>query len=139
MPPDGADRVRRPDLGHPGALDGHLLADCAPGEGDAGFAVPSGGAVQVKPTIHGDRWVFTNVTRGVEVTERRAQRIADSDLDRNGETTLDELRQVQAADVLPSPTCNLPGALTGAVSTAFDDLEAQADTRSAPSRVRSSG
>ena len=48
----------------------------------------SGGTVQVKPTIHGDHWFFTNVTQGAELTERRAQWIVDSDLDRAGKNML---------------------------------------------------
>jgi hypothetical protein len=101
--------------------------DCAPPDGDAGFAVPTGGSVQVKPTIHGDHWYFSNITQGVEITERRAQWIADCDLDRDGATTLDELGMVQAADVFPSPTYNLSGAIIP-IMTAADYLEAQART-----------
>ncbi len=68
-----------------GLAAGTSFDDCAPEEGDAGFAVPSGGTAQIKPTIHGDHWFFTNITQGAEITERRAQWIADSDLDRDGE------------------------------------------------------
>jgi hypothetical protein len=110
-----------------GLAAGTSFDDCAPESGDAGFAVPSGGTVQVKPTIHGDHWFFTNITQGAEITERRAQWIANCDVDRNGETTLDELRGVQAADVFPSPPYNLSGAIIP-VNTAFDYLEAQTRT-----------
>lgn len=110
-----------------GLAAGTSFEDCAPEAGDAGFAVPSGGTVQVKPTIHGDHWFFTNITQGAEATERRAQWIANSDTDRDGETTLDELRAVQAADVFPSPPYNLSGAIIP-VNTAFDYLEAQTRT-----------
>jgi hypothetical protein len=110
-----------------GLSAGTSFDDCAPVSGDAGFAVPSGGTVQVKPTIHGDHWFFTNITQGEEITERRAQWIADSDTDDNGETTLDELKAVPAANVFPSPTYNLSGAIIP-VNTAFDYLMAQTRT-----------
>lgn len=111
-----------------GLAAGTSFDDCAPEEGDAGFAVPSGGTAQIKPTIHGDHWFFTNITQGAEITERRAQWIADSDLDRDGETTLDELRMVKAAEVF---TPELGYSVTGAsipVTTAYDYLAAQART-----------
>lgn len=100
---------------------------CAPESGDAGFAVPTGATAQVKPTIHGDHWFFTNVTQGAEITERRAQWIADCDLDRDGEVTLDELGMVSAAEVFPASIYNISGALIP-VTTARDYLEAQART-----------
>ncbi|TAK23875.1 MAG: hypothetical protein EPO40_25095 [Myxococcaceae bacterium] len=110
-----------------GLSAGTSFDDCAPEAGAAGFAVISGGTVQIKPTIHGDHWFFTNITQGAEVTERRAQWIVDADLDRDGETTFDELRRVRASDVFPSPTYNLSGALVP-VNTAYDYLDAQAHT-----------
>lgn len=110
-----------------GIKAGTSFDDCAPPMGDAGLSVPSGGTVQVKPTVHGDHWFFSNITQGVELTERRAQWIVDSDLDRNGETTLSELKQVQASDLFKAPTYNLTGAIIP-VKTGHDYLEAQART-----------
>jgi hypothetical protein len=101
--------------------------DCASEDGVNGFAVPSGGTVAVKPTIHGDHWFFNNITQGAEITERRAQWLANADLNRDGETTLDELRQIPASTLFPSPTYNLSGALT-TISTAYDVVEAQVRT-----------
>lgn len=101
--------------------------DCAPPEGQAGFAVPSGGTVQVKPTIHGDHWFFSNLTQGTEVTKRRAQWIIDCDLDRSGETTIDELKQCRAADVFAANEYNLTGALDS-ITSAYDYLLTQART-----------
>lgn len=107
---------------------GTSFADCAGSDGVAGFAVPSGGTTQVKPTIHGDHWFFTNITQGAELTERRAQWIADADADRDGETTLDELRAAPAAKLFPAELgYNLSGALIPIV-TAHDYLEAQVRT-----------
>lgn len=100
--------------------------DCAPPEGDAGFAVPAGGTVQVKPTIHGDHWFFSNITQGAEITVRRAQWIVDCDTNRDGTTTLDELKAVQASDVFPPALFNLSGG--GTIASAYDFLLAQART-----------
>lgn len=110
-----------------GLAAGTSFDECAPPSGDAGFAVPSGGTVQVKPTIHGDHWFFTNLTQGAEITERRAQWIADCDLDQDGEVTIDELHQVKAAEVFPIDVYNLAGASIP-IDTAYDYLEAQART-----------
>ena len=90
--------------------------------------MPSGGTAQVKPTVHGDHWFFTNLTQGAEITQRRAQWIADADLDRDGETTQAELKQVPAAVAFPAELgYNLSGAIIPIV-TAHDYLEAQART-----------
>lgn len=128
LPTKPADCVMRKELKVKwGLAAGTSFDDCAPPMGDGGFAIPAGGTAQVKPTVHGDHWFFTNLTQGAEITQRRAQWIVDSDLDRNGETTLDELKQVKAADVFRSPTYNLSGAIIP-IATAHDYLEAQART-----------
>ena len=101
--------------------------DCAPPTGDAGFAVPAGGTVQIKPTIHGDHWFFSNVTQGAEITTRRGQWLADADLDRDGETTLQELAATKAATLFPAGSYNLSGALVPIV-TGLDFVQAQART-----------
>ena len=107
---------------------GTRFADCAPPTGALGFAVPSGGTAQVKPTIHGDHWFFTNITQGGEITQRRAQWIADADLDLDGETTLEELRAVPAGKLFRAELgYNLSGSIIPIV-TAYDYLEAQART-----------
>jgi hypothetical protein len=108
-----------------GLAAGTAFDDCATEDGLLGFAVPSGASVQVKPTIHGDHWFFDNITAGAEITSRRAQYIVDADLDANGETTLDELKQVKAADAFPPSEYNLAGA---PISNAHDYVLAQART-----------
>lgn len=111
-----------------GIKAGTSFDDCASADGQSGFSVPSGGTVQVKPTIHGDHWFFSNLTQGSEITRRLAQWIADADLDRNGETTLDELRQIPAAQLFTQARgYSLSGALIP-IQTAYDFLEAQART-----------
>lgn len=108
---------------------GTSFDDCGSATGDTGFVVPSGGSVQVKPTIHGDHWFFSDVTQGAEVTTRYAQYIADCDLDNDGETTMDELRAVKSSDVFPSPRYKLSGTVGSTpIATAFDYVKAQART-----------
>jgi len=107
---------------------GTSFDDCGTEDGLLGFAVPSGSSVQVKPTIHGDHWFFSNFTGGAELTARRAQYIADSDIDGDGETTLDELKAVKVQDVFTASEYNLSGALGGPVDTAYDYVLAQART-----------
>lgn len=107
---------------------GTAFDDCGK-DGKAGFAVPVGGTVGVKPTIHGDHWFFSDLTEGVEVTKRRAQYVADADLNHDGETTLDELRAVKAADAFPTDLYKLSGAIGGKpIATAYDFVESQART-----------
>jgi len=106
---------------------GTSFDDCAPEGGAPGFAVPSGGTVQVKPTIHGDHWFFSNITQGVEITERRAQWIANADLDRDGLTTLEELGQTKASDLFPAAQYNLSGAIIP-INNGRDYLVAQMHT-----------
>jgi len=111
-----------------GLKAGTSFDDCASADGEAGFSVPSGGTVQVKPTIHGDHWFFSNITQGAELTRRLAQWIADADLDRNGDTTLDELRQIPAAQLFTQARgYSISGSLIP-IETAYDFLEAQART-----------
>lgn len=125
--PGGVDCVGAPKITFKwGLAAGTSYGDCASPDGIAGFAVPSGGTVAIKPTIHGDHWFFSNVTSGAEITRRYAQYIADSDLDRDGETTLDELKQVASADVFPASKYNLSGALGGGIATAYDYVLNQA-------------
>lgn len=106
---------------------GTSFDDCATEEGTFGFAVPSGGSAQVKPTIHGDHWFFNNVTAGAEITKRYAEYIALADADMNGETTIEELKALKAADAFPSPQYNLAGSLAP-IETAYDYVLAQART-----------
>ncbi len=80
---------------------GTAYADCATEDGQPGFAVPAGGTVQVKPTIHGDHWFFTNVTQGTELTERRADWLKTCDKDGDKDVTLAELKGCALASAMP--------------------------------------
>jgi hypothetical protein len=102
--------------------------DCASEEGDVGFAVPEGGTVNVKPTVHGDHWVFSSITRGSEAQVKRlAQWVSLCDQDGNRDVTLEELRATRASDVFPSTDYNLSGSFN-TVETAYDYLIEQART-----------
>jgi hypothetical protein len=84
-----------------GFAAGTSFADCAAADGAVGFAVPAGGTVQVKPTIHGDHIFFTNVTQGAEITERRAEWMKTCDKNADKSLTIDELKACDAATALP--------------------------------------
>ena len=90
-----------------GFAAGTSFADCASPDGIPGFAVPSGGTVQVKPTLHGDHQYFDNVTQGVEITRRLAQWLDTCDKDQNLELTIDELKMCDVVTALPQPPYDL--------------------------------
>ncbi|MFN0064154.1 MAG: hypothetical protein ACKVPX_16730 [Myxococcaceae bacterium] len=106
-----------------------VFAGCASEGGEPGFAVPSGGVAQVEPTIHGDHWFFTHITQGEEIATRRAQWVADVDVNRDGVAALSELAATPAAQLLTSTLgYNLTGSLLPSIQTVRDYLEAQART-----------
>jgi len=90
-----------------GFAAGTSFGDCASPDGIPGFAVPAGGTVQVKPTLHGDHQYFDNVTQGVELTRRLAQWIEICDKDSNLELTIEELKKCDVVTALPSPPYDL--------------------------------
>jgi hypothetical protein len=97
-------------------------------QGCAGFNVESAQTTSVPWTITADHWFFTGFSANADMTQRRAQWVADADLDRNGETTLYELKTIKAAALF---TPELGYKLTGApipVETAYDFLVAQVHT-----------
>lgn len=93
-----------------GFAAGTSFDECASPDGVPGFAVPSSGTVQVKPTLHGDHQYFDNVTQGVEITKRLAQWMETCDKDVNSELTLDELKSCDIVTALPQPPYDLTGA-----------------------------
>ncbi len=101
--------------------------DCGSSDTDLGFAVPSGGTTAIKPTLHGDHIFFNAIPHGtVEPQNRLGQWLADADLDHDGETTLDELRQSRAIDLFPVASYDLSGAPSGIViATGYDFVNAQ--------------
>lgn len=103
---------------------------CGPEEGDLGFAVTRGGTTSANFTIHGDHWFFNGFPEGAEIVARQAQWVADSDLNHDGETTIDELKMTKAADVFPS-SGNQKYSFAGSpepIKTAYNFLLSQAQT-----------
>jgi hypothetical protein len=90
-----------------GFAAGTSFEDCSDSDGNPGFAVPTGGTVQVKPTLHGDHQYFDNVTQGVELTRRLAQWLKTCDADADAELTLEELKRCDVAVALPAPPYDL--------------------------------
>lgn len=90
-----------------GFAAGTAFDDCASPDGAPGFAVPAGGTVQVKPTLHGDHQYFDNVTQGVEITRRLAQWLQTCDKDGSGELTIAELKVCDVVTALPQPPYDL--------------------------------
>lgn len=86
---------------------GTSFDDCASSDGALGFAVPAGGTVQIKPTLHGDHQYFDNVTQGVELTKRLAQWLAICDKDQNKDLTIAELVACDVTTALPQPPYDL--------------------------------
>lgn len=110
---------------------GTSFDDCATENGLAGFAVPAGGTVQVKPTLHGDHQYFDNVTQGVEITKRVAQWIDTCDEDRNADLTIEELKRCDVTRAMPTPPYDLSAVrdqdADGRIS-AFDYVDTQMRT-----------
>lgn len=92
-----------------GFAAGTSFDDCSSSNGIPGFAVPAGGTVQIKPTLHGDHQYFSNITEGVEMTERLAQWMKTCDANSNRDLTIEELKVCDAATALPSPRYDLTG------------------------------
>jgi hypothetical protein len=90
-----------------GFAAGTSFDDCASSDGALGFAVPAGGTVQIKPTLHGDHQYFDNVTQGVEITKRLAQWLATCDKDQTKDLTIAELKACDVATALPQPPYDL--------------------------------
>lgn len=103
-----------------GVKYGQRYGECGPEEGDSGFAVPSGGTVQLQPTFHGDHWFLSNFAS--HSAALYAQWIADSDTNRDGETTLAELEAISGPDLFPAPKYNL-SAFPDPITSGADYLE----------------
>ena len=98
------------------------FADCT------GFDAPDGLDTEVVLTLPVDHWLFTSFAAEAEDAPRRAQWIADADLDNNGETTIEELQAVAAADLFRPDLGYDLGAAPIPVTTAHDFLEAHVRT-----------
>ena len=109
---------------------GVAWSDCGQEMGDKGFAVPAGGTVQVKATIHGDHPWFNNFPEGAEITDRLAEWVAtvDTMTGADGMVSVDDLKAVAASAVFPAPTYSLSNQLGDPISTAYDWVVTQSRT-----------
>ncbi len=93
-----------------------------------GFLAPEESDPQVVLTLPMDHWLFTSFAAEAEDAPRRAQWIADADLDGDGETTIEELQAVAATDLFRPDLGYDLDAASITVTTARDFLEAQVRT-----------
>ncbi|PCC73527.1 hypothetical protein SAMN02745121_08348 [Nannocystis exedens] len=92
--------------------------------GDCEWADPTVANEKVTLTFPAVGWLQTAI--GADSPTLRAQWIADADLDRDGETTLAELQQIDASTLLTRRRgYDLSGA-SGTIATAYDFLREQA-------------
>lgn len=99
-------------------------------DGVPGVALTAGTAVSVGLTIHGDHFLFNSF--GSHDVERRAQWIADADVDGSGHVDEEELATITGAalaDLLPSAQYALGGWTAFPIDNAYDFLRAQLHTQ----------
>lgn len=98
--------------------------------GVPGLAVTGNGAVAVGLTIHGDHLFFDSFDS--HDVQRRAQWIADADLDEDGHVDEEELKAIQGpalSELLPSELYALGGWSAFPIESAYDFLRAQLHTQ----------
>lgn len=93
----------------------------------AGAVVNEGGTTTVAITLHGDHIFFDAFPLRETTINRRAQWLADADLDQDNVVGREELESIDAVDLLPSQTHKLAGAPIP-VDTAWDYVIAQLKT-----------
>jgi|SRR5690606_1983126 hypothetical protein len=99
-------------------------------DGLPGVPITGGGTFAVGLTIHGDHLFFDSF--GTHDVERRAQWIADADVDADGHVDVAELRTITGAalsQLLPSNRYALGGWTAFPIETAYDFLRAQLHTQ----------
>jgi hypothetical protein len=99
-------------------------------EGINGVSVVANATTAVAVTIHGDHLFFDSFPTGPEIVNRRAQWLANSDLNQDGMVTNAELMAIPAQDVLPASHYSFGGSPIDIV-TAYDFLRAQMHTQGA--------
>ncbi len=100
---------------------------CQAEDGLPGVTVTEAGST-VSLSIHGDHIFFDRFPSGAEVVRRRAQWLADSDLNGDGEVTEDEVMSIDGADLFGSDTYSLSGA-PFPIRTAWDFVRSQLATQ----------
>jgi hypothetical protein len=106
---------------------------CSSPDGMPGVAVAASGTSSAQLTLHGDHLWFDSFPSGSEgTTSRRAQWLADADLDHDGEATQGELERVRAATLFTTARgYSLAGAFSfdgRGIVTAWDFARAQLAT-----------
>ncbi len=104
------------------------LAAAASFSGCDGFTLSDDETAALTVTLSGDHWFLDSFAADAERSPRRAQWVADADLDRDGETTLDELRAVNASLLFSSERGYDLSNAPIPVATAYDYLAAQIRT-----------
>ena len=126
-PPDGACRAATALSFRAGASVATSFGPCEGHDGLPGVTVTEGGTA-VSITIHGDHLFFDTFPSAAEVIERRAQWLANADLDGDDTITTEELMAIDAAALFPSSTYSLAGA-PYPLETAFDFARSQLATQ----------
>lgn len=110
-----------------------IFGPCSNPDGAAGVAITEGSTATGAVTIHGDHLFFNSFPTGDEGTiERRAQWLADCDLDHDGVIAQSELEEVMASRLFVPPNYSLAGAPMvddGPILTALDFARAQVRTQ----------
>jgi hypothetical protein len=96
---------------------------CQAEDGLPGIVVTTG-ATTFDLTVHGDHLFFDSFPAGAEVVRRRAQWLADADLNGDGEVVRAELEAIDAAMLFRTPDYSLAGSPIP-IRTAWDFVRAQ--------------
>ena len=103
-----------------------------------GFTILANDTTSITWMVNGDRWLLSGFSPDDESAPRLAQWIADADLDRDGEATIDELQQIKAELLFPPERgYDLTGA-PRSIDTAYDFLVAQVEAFGAANGCRRS-
>ncbi len=106
-----------------------MLGPCQAEDGLPGVTVTEGGTT-VSITLHGDHVFFDAFPAGAEVIARRAQWLANADLDGDDVITPDELMAIDAAALFPLATHHLAGGPAEIpIDTGWDFVRAQLATQ----------
>ncbi len=127
-PPGGACRSAPSLTFRLGANVDARFGPCEAEDGLSGVTVAEG-ATTVSVTIHGDHVFFTAFPAGAEVIERRAQWLADADIDGDNHVTMSELSSIPIAELFAPPTYTLAGSPLTPLTTAADYVRAQLATQ----------
>ena len=104
-----------------------VFGPCQAEDGLPGVTVTEG-ITTVSVTIHGDHVFFDAFPSGAEVVERRAQWLANADIDGDDAITDAELMGLDAAEIFPTSTHRLAGS-PFPIDTAWDVVRAQLSTQ----------